>query len=146
MIIIHHQSAIDMSEIEIANGKHDDMKSMAQKMILDQMQEIEQFQIFINNYKANPGQHAASQHGGEKHSELQESMDDMNAKMKTMGMTGDTDKDFAMMMIPHHEGAIAMSEAHISHGNNLEMKKMAAKIMADQKEEIDELKDWLTQH
>ena len=70
----------------------------------------------------------------------------MNAKMKGMVMTGDTDKDFALMMIPHHEGAISMAEAEIGHGNNLELKQMAAKIMTDQKKEIDELKGWLAQH
>ena len=36
----------------------------------------------------------------------------------------------------HHEGAIAMAEAEIGHGNNLELKKMALKIMTDQKKEI----------
>ena len=145
MMVIHHQAAIDMSEVEIAKGKHDDMKSMAQKMITAQKKEIDQFQNIINNYKANPGQHTTG-HGGGEHNELQESMNAMNAKMKSMKMTGDNDKDFAMMMIPHHEGAVVMAEAEVGHGSNLELKQMAVKIMTDQKKEIEELKSWLEQH
>lgn len=64
MMIIHHQSAIDMSEIQVANGKHEDMKAMAQKMIKAQKEEIQQFQTIINNYKAKPGQHTTAQHSG----------------------------------------------------------------------------------
>lgn len=145
MMIIHHQSAIDMSEMEISKGKHDDMKAMAQKMIVAQKEEIQQFQNIINNYKATPGT-PHGQHGGKDHNELQESMNAMNAKMKGMQMSGDIDKDFAMMMIPHHEGAVTMSEALIGHGNMLELKEMAGKIITDQKKEIQELKDWLAKH
>ena len=146
MMIIHHQSAIDMSEIEIARGKHEDMKSMAQKMITAQKAEIEQFQQSINSQKPNSGQHSGGQHGGGVHNELKEAMNAMNAKMKSMVMSGDTDKDFAMMMIPHHEGAVTMAEAEVGHGNNLELKQIAVKIMTDQKREIDELKGWLARH
>ena len=146
MMIIHHQSAIDMSEIEIAKGKHGDMKSMAQKMITAQNEEIKQFQNIINNHETNPGEHTTGHHGGGDHNELQESMNAMNAKMKSMVMSGDIDKDFAMMMIPHHEGALAMAEAEIGHGANLDLKKIASKIMTDQKKEISELQAWLSNH
>jgi uncharacterized protein (DUF305 family) len=70
----------------------------------------------------------------------------MMNKMKALKMTGDPDKDFVMMMIPHHEGAIAMAEAEMSHGDHLELKKMALKIITDQKKEIDELRAWQTRH
>jgi uncharacterized protein (DUF305 family) len=144
MMIIHHQSAIDMSEMEIANGKNDEMKLMAQKMITVQKEEISQFQNIINNYKAKSGQDA--HHGDGNHKELGESMKAMNAKMKNMVMTGDTDKDFVMMMIPHHEGAIVMAEAEINHGAHKELKQIAGKIITDQKKEIDALKAWQAKH
>ena len=70
MMIIHHQSAIDMSEIEVAKGKHDDMKAMAQKMIAAQNAKIQQFQSIINNHKPTSEPHNSTQHGGGEHNEL----------------------------------------------------------------------------
>ena len=63
-----------------------------------------------------------------------------------MKMSGDADKDFVMMMIPHHESAVTMAEDEISHGKEYELKKLAQKIIADQNKEIKEFKDWLTNH
>jgi len=56
--------------------------------------------------------------------------------MKGMAKTGNADKDFLMMMIPHHESAVTMGEDELSHGKNLELKKMAQKIIEDQSKEI----------
>lgn len=50
--------------------------------------------------------------------------------------TGDVDKDFARMMIPHHQGAIDMAEALLKHGKNEELKTLARNIIATQTEEI----------
>jgi uncharacterized protein (DUF305 family) len=68
-------------------------------------------------------------------------MSDMSVKM-----TGNADRDFAMMMIPHHQGAIDMVRAELQHGDNPELKRMAQKIIDDQRKEIAELKAWLAKH
>lgn len=68
----------------------------------------------------------------------QKMMDAMNG----MKPTGDADKDFVMMMIPHHQGAIDMAEVELKYGKDPELKKMAEKIIADQKKEIGEMKKW----
>jgi uncharacterized protein (DUF305 family) len=64
----------------------------------------------------------------------------------SMKMTGNADRDFAMMMIPHHQGAIDMAKAELQHGDDPELKKMAQKIIDDQQKEIAELKAWLAKH
>ena len=68
----------------------------------------------------------------------QKMMDAMNG----MHPTGDADKDFVMMMIPHHQGAIDMAEVELKYGKDPELKAMAEKIIADQKREIDEMEKW----
>jgi uncharacterized protein (DUF305 family) len=64
-------------------------------------------------------------------------------KMQGMQLTGDTDKDFAMMMRMHHQQAIEMAQAEIQHGKSPEMKAMAKKIVDDQKKEIAEFDKYL---
>lgn len=68
---------------------------------------------------------------------------DMMQKMPQMQMTGDTDKDFAMMMKHHHEQGVKMAEIEAKNGKSPEMKAMANKIIQSQKQEIKKLEDWL---
>ena len=56
--------------------------------------------------------------------------------MQKMTMSGDIDKDFAMMMKVHHQQALDMAEMELAHGKSPEMKTMAKQIIAAQKKEI----------
>lgn len=72
-------------------------------------------------------------------SPLKASMDDMMAKMDAMKMKGNTDHDFAHMMLEHHKGAVAMADIQLRDGKDATMRRMAEKIKADQQLEIGEL-------
>jgi uncharacterized protein (DUF305 family) len=63
-----------------------------------------------------------------------------------MEPSGDADKDFAMMMIPHHEGAIDMAKLELQYGKDAQLRAMAEKIIAAQEAEIAELKKWQQDH
>ena len=63
--------------------------------------------------------------------------------MQKMTMSGDADKDFAMMMKIHHQGAIDMAQMELSQGKSSEMKATARKIIAAQKKEIAQFDKWL---
>jgi uncharacterized protein (DUF305 family) len=54
--------------------------------------------------------------------------------------TGDVDRDFAAMMIPHHQGAIDMAVAEIRYGTNPQLKRIAQEIIVDQQQEIAAMK------
>lgn len=66
--------------------------------------------------------------------------------MHKMPMSGDTDKDFAMMMKVHHQGAIDMAQMELAHGKSPEMKAMAKSIIAAQKKEMAQFDRWLAKH
>ena len=61
----------------------------------------------------------------------------------TIPATGDTDVDFARMMIPHHQGAIDMAKAELAEGEDPELRRLAEAIIAAQEKEIAFLKQWL---
>jgi uncharacterized protein (DUF305 family) len=63
--------------------------------------------------------------------------------MQKMPASGDTDKDFAMMMKMHHQQALDMAEMELAQGKSPQMKAMATKIIAAQKKEIAEFDRWL---
>src|SRR5215470_13597086 len=50
--------------------------------------------------------------------------------------TGDADRDFARMMIPHHQGAIDMALAELRYGKDKRLRRLAQEIIVDQQQEI----------
>ena len=62
-------------------------------------------------------------------------MNDMEVKP-----TGDVDKDFAAMMIPHHQGAIDMAVLELRYGKNEQLRRIAQEIIVDQMQEIAAMK------
>jgi uncharacterized protein (DUF305 family) len=67
--------------------------------------------------------------------EMNAAMDRMMDAMRVRA-TGDVDRDFATMMIPHHEGAIHMAVAELRYGTNPQLKRIAQEIIVDQQQEI----------
>lgn len=82
-------------------------------------------------------------HGSEQ---MHDSMMGGMQKMQAMQPTGDTDKDFAMMMRVHHQQAVDMAKVEVQHGKTPELKAMAQKIIKDQQKEIAQLDNWLASH
>ena len=62
----------------------------------------------------------------------------MNKMMAAMAIkpSGDIDRDFAAMMIPHHQGAIEMAQAELRHGSNEQLRRIAQEIIVEQQQEI----------
>lgn len=65
-------------------------------------------------------------------------------KMQKMPMSGNTDKDFAMMMKMHHQQGVEMVQVQLKNGKSPVMKKMAKKIITAQNKEIAQFDQWLT--
>ena len=74
---------------------------------------------------------------------LHESHAAMDRQMMSVPMTGDPDRDFLAMMIPHHQGAIDMARIVIASGKKPEVRKFAEDIIAHQQAEIDLMNRWL---
>ena len=54
--------------------------------------------------------------------------------------TGDIDRDFAVMMIPHHQGAIDMAISELRYGKNEQLRRIAQEIIVGQMQEIAAMK------
>ena len=83
------------------------------------------------------------QHGMMGSDGMKQSMMKGMDSMQKMPMSGDTDKDFAMMMKMHHQQGVEMAQMEIAHGKSPAMKSMAKKIVAAQNKEIAEFDRWL---
>jgi uncharacterized protein (DUF305 family) len=50
--------------------------------------------------------------------------------------SGDVDRDFVEMMVPHHQGAVDMAKAELKYGHNEQLRQLAREIVANQQREI----------
>jgi hypothetical protein len=62
---------------------------------------------------------------------MKKMMNDMTVKS-----SGDVDRDFVAMMVPHHQGAIDMALAVLRHGRNVQIRRLAQEIIVTQQQEI----------
>lgn len=76
---------------------------------------------------------------------MQPLMAPMDTMMSAMPMksTGKPDADFLLMMIPHHQSAIAMAKVELANGKDEATRAMAQKIIDAQMAEIAEMKAML---
>lgn len=136
MMIEHHQGALDMANIELSKGTDEKMKTMAQNIITKQTADIAKLKEFVQTYKPS----------GMKHGEgdMEKMQAEMKTAMKAMQMSGNTDRDFATMMISHHENGMKMSQAQVKNGMSETLKDMAKKGISQETKEIAEFKTWLS--
>ena len=66
---------------------------------------------------------------------MDEAIKRMHAEMH-IHITGDADRDFARMMIPHHQGAIDMALVEIRYGKDARLRRLAQEIIVTQQQEI----------
>lgn len=136
MMIMHHQGAINTSNVELQAGTNDSLKRAAQKIIAEQQAEIAQFNAILAGTSVDNSDPAFTM----------EQMDNMMKGAKVADIqivTGDIDNYFATLMIVHHQGAIDNASAYLHHGNNTQLKTMANNIIKAQVMEIEELSNWL---
>ncbi|OHV15722.1 DUF305 domain-containing protein [Methylorubrum extorquens] len=51
--------------------------------------------------------------------------------------SGNPDRDFAAMMIPHHQGAVDMAKAELAYGRDPVLRRLAQAIVVEQQQEIE---------
>lgn len=86
----------------------------------------------------NHGRHGTTEAGAKSAFEAQmdAGMARMMANMHAPGYSGNPDRDFLAMMIPHHEGAVEMARLALIHGRDPLVRQLAEEIIASQTVEI----------
>jgi uncharacterized protein (DUF305 family) len=159
MMIPHHQGAIDMAEAELRYGQNQQLLRISQEIVVEQLQEIAAMRIAIGE-KVSPyeamlaasvpdtaaaaapaprapetaGTHSVAAEApflSENDTAMAKMMDDMAVKP-----TGEIDRDFVAMMVPHHQGAIDMAQAELRYGHNAQLRRVAQEIIVDEMEQI----------
>ncbi len=73
-------------------------------------------------------------------------MSQMHHSMMAVHDTGNTDRDFVLNMLPHHQGAVDMAQTELRYGRDPSLRRLASGIVAAQRHEIAEMNAWLLAH
>lgn len=128
MMMHHHHGAIAMAKEELAKGKLDQAKQMAQNIVTDQEAEIEHMATLRKQwYPDIPPM-------------PQDQLDKMMGHYDLSEGQGSFDKRFLSAMIDHHQEALKMADEALSKAQHGELKTMAQEMKAKQQKEIAQMK------
>lgn len=159
MMIPHHQGAIEMSDLALAQASSPQVKDLAGRIKAAQGPEIELMQGWLDQWDAAMPMASADEdtghgmgHGATPQTSgtaddvglgamMSMSESDMTALRAATGAAFDT--LFLQQMIAHHQGAIDMAGVETARGENPQALALAAAIATGQASEITEMQKLL---
>lgn len=150
-MIPHHEDAITMAKLAQTKARTPEVKQLAQNIIESQGEEIDQMKKWYKEWFGRElpiGDDVMRQHG---------MMGSSQQNMMHMGMMGssedltrleeaeDFDRAFVEEMIPHHQMAVMMASMLRNGTTRSEMRRLAENIISAQTDEIDQMRDWLSE-
>jgi uncharacterized protein (DUF305 family) len=131
----HHQGAIEMAEVAQKRAEHPEVRQLADNIISAQNGEVSVMDTIGRDM------HAMGMHDG-GHMGMSQSQMGMDMDMPMLRRAKPFDRAFIDMMVPHHQGAIAMAKQLLQKGEQPALRKMANDIISAQTDEIAQMRKW----
>ncbi|EFH88423.1 DUF305 domain-containing protein [Ktedonobacter racemifer] len=134
-MIVHHQSAIDMAQLVPSHTKRPELNTLSANIIKAQTSEIGEMKQWLKQwYNEQPLTDTMSVPG----------MMDMMGSMDMLKNAKDTDfdKQFATMMIQHHQQAINMAKLLPEKTQRPELVTLGQNIVSTQSQEVQQMQSW----
>lgn len=133
-MIPHHVAAVEMAEYALAHGQSDYIRTLAANIISSQNAEIATMRRIATQLRE----------GGIRPVSLGLTTEEMGMNHDMSHIIGAHPFDivFVDMMIPHHQGAITMSEVLFAKGTGIRTRNLAEQIAASQTLEIMQMREF----
>lgn len=134
MMIPHHQQAVDISFMALANTQNADVRTLAESIITHQSTEVVTMKSWLDAAGVNlDDSHSMHMQGMLTEAQLAELEAAKDAEFDALWLEG---------MIMHHEGAVVMAK-DVTDSTNTEISHFAEHVIEDQTAEIAKMKDLL---
>lgn len=136
-MIHHHMSAVEMAQHALQHGESEYVRTLAANIISSQNVEIATMRRIAASLRA----------AGIRPVSLGLTTEEMGMNHDMSHIVGARPFDpvFVDMMIPHHQGAITMSEVLFRRGTGITTRQLAEQIVASQAREIQEMRSFRAQ-
>jgi uncharacterized protein (DUF305 family) len=147
-MVPHHRSAVAMAQMASEKATHQELKDMAQKIVVDQNGEIEQMRQWLHDwYGMDPPTGTSMPSSGLQGMMplLHGRMPDMDAGMQDLQSKSGSDFETAFLsdMSHHHAMAIMMAGPVLMGADHAELFTLAENIAIGQGQEIKQMDEWL---
>ena len=161
----NHRAAVGMSALELNKGQDPALRAAAEHINHDHQQLILRLESAIRRLRALPpafpehtmqserlsrlldaatrGLHPAAHRTIARLDVGVDSLHPQSSPQQEDAGTGSTDRDFAALLIPHHQNALALARAELVLGRDDELQKTAYLVLEDQQREIEQVQAWL---
>jgi len=133
-MIPHHEGALAMASYEINHGKNFKMQQVAKNIFIEQNNEIQLMQIWLKSPMT------ASKVTSAYKREMGQTMATMMLAMPEEKSLNNSDKSFALVMIPHHQAGINMAKVLLKYENQKVLRSYAIQLISDQEADIEQMK------
>jgi uncharacterized protein (DUF305 family) len=131
----HHQGAVDMARVALANAEHPEIRQLAENIISSQEAEIEELRSIKEEQFGDP---EVPTEMSPEEMQMMGAMEDPGELEKEEPF----DRTFIDAMIPHHESAIEMAEVANDETSNPRIKDLTRRIIEAQEAEIEQMVGW----
>jgi uncharacterized protein (DUF305 family) len=131
----HHRGAIDMARLARTRAEHPQVRQLAAGIVAAQEREIATMRRMRADMNAT-GMH------DEGHMGMSDEEMGMDMDMSALARARPFDRAFLDAMIPHHQGAIAMSRRLLAEGESPPLRELARDVVEAQRQEIAQMRAW----
>ena len=164
----NHRAAVAMSALELKQGQDPDLRRIAQDIHRAHQPLILGLDSAIQRIEAQPPafpEHTTQSHELEKlleaattglhpaaHRIMAQAEGDKTPsegyfeRTAEDAGTGSIDRDYAALLVPHHQNSITLARAELELGRDESLQKTAYFILQDQQREIEQVQAWLQRH
>jgi uncharacterized protein (DUF305 family) len=138
VMVVHHQGAIDLANLELKNGDDATVKAKAQQILDRKTSERDSISAWLVGRKPtrNPT--------GERFDSLMMASFNKMKNLDAVNLTGDPDHDFAELMIVHSKTVVEVAQSIVQLGHHDDMKAWARKMVVDENQVVTDLEAWLS--
>jgi len=164
----NHRAAVAMSALELKQGQDPTLRAIAEQMNHAHQQLILGLDSALHRLQARPPSFPEHTTSSEQFTKLLNAATEgfspaahqtivqaeggtgspnlgLKEQLEDAG-TGSIDRDFALLLVPHHQNSIQLAQAELEYGRDPALEKAAYLIIRDQQREIEQAKAWLAQH
>ena len=141
MMLMHHEQGIEMARVAADKGQRAEVKELASKILngqQDEKKELQQFQSSGTSATGTSGHDMSGMGNMSSMPEMKKGQQDIDRLKKASG--AEVDRLFLASMQTHHQMAVKMSQEAKPSLKRDEVKAFADKTIANQQQEITELK------
>ena len=131
----HHEGAIEMASIAQKRAEHPEVRQLANDIISAQKGELSVMKTIRRDM------HGMDEHGSD-HMGMTDAEMGMDMDPGTLHNAKPFDRAFIDMMVPHHQGAIAMAKELLKKGEQPALRKIANDVIGSQSKEIARMRGW----